>query len=422
MHRSPLPDVAIPDVSLPEFVLGEADGRGDKPALIDGPSGRTITYRELAGRVRAAAAGLTERGFGKGDVFAHYSPNLPEYAVAFHAVAMLGGVNTTANPLLTGEELGHQLADCGARFLVTVEPLLDKAREAAGHAGLEEIFVYGEADGATPFASLLRPGRRGARGRDRPGSRPRRAAVLERHDRPAEGSHADAPQPRREHLPDAGGASHARGRPCHRRAAVLPHLRHGRDHERAPAPRRDDRDDAAVRPRGLPARRSRTTASRAPTSCRRSSWRSPSTRSSTSTTSRSLRARLLGRRAARAPSWSRRAAERLGCRVQQGYGLTETSPVTHCAGRPRRTRRPGSIGPPVPNTECRVVDVVTGEDAAPRRARRALGPRPAGDEGLPQQPGGDRADDRRRRLAAHRRHRLRRRGRATSASSTGSRS
>ena len=37
--------------------------------------------------MRGLAAGLAERGFGKGDVFAHYAPNLPEYAVAFHGVA-----------------------------------------------------------------------------------------------------------------------------------------------------------------------------------------------------------------------------------------------------------------------------------------------------------------------------------------------
>ena len=103
--RSPFPDVAIPNVPLTDFVLARAGGLGDRPALIDGPSGRTITYAELAESVRAVAAALAGRGFGKGDVFAHYAPNLPEYAVAFHAVATVGGVNTTANPLLTADEL-----------------------------------------------------------------------------------------------------------------------------------------------------------------------------------------------------------------------------------------------------------------------------------------------------------------------------
>jgi len=156
--RSAFPDIEIPDATLTEFVLARADELGDKPAMIDGSSGRTITYLQLQELVRSVAAGLAERSFGKGDVFAHYAPNLPEYAVAFHAVATVGGVNTTANPVLTGEELAAQLEDCSARFLVTMPELLEKATPAAQQAGVEEVFVYGEAAGASPFASLLAAG------------------------------------------------------------------------------------------------------------------------------------------------------------------------------------------------------------------------------------------------------------------------
>jgi acyl-CoA synthetase (AMP-forming)/AMP-acid ligase II len=84
--RSAFPDVEIPDEPLTQFVLGGAGEFGDRAALIDAPSGRTVTYAELAESVRAVAAGLSARGFGKGEVFAHYAPNLPEYAIAFHAV------------------------------------------------------------------------------------------------------------------------------------------------------------------------------------------------------------------------------------------------------------------------------------------------------------------------------------------------
>src|SRR5207245_7472468 len=96
--------------------------------------------------------------FCKGEVFAHYAPNLPEYAVAFHAVATVGGINTTANPQLTAKELSSQLNDSGARLLVTVPELLENATTAARQAGVEEIFVYGEAAGARPFAALRQAG------------------------------------------------------------------------------------------------------------------------------------------------------------------------------------------------------------------------------------------------------------------------
>ncbi|MDP2700467.1 MAG: AMP-binding protein, partial [Candidatus Rokubacteria bacterium] len=152
ISKSKSPDVRIPDVAITEYVLRHAARLGDKPALIDGPTGRTLTYRQLAESVKRAAAGLGRRGFKKGDVFAIYSPNLPEYAVIFLAVASVGGINTTANPLYTADELAKQLVDSRARFLVTVPAFLDKAQEAAKKSGIEEVFVFGTAEGATPFS------------------------------------------------------------------------------------------------------------------------------------------------------------------------------------------------------------------------------------------------------------------------------
>ena len=157
--RCSTPDVTIPEVPLTEFVLANAARLGDKPALIDGSSGRTITYAQLVGAVKRCAAGLAARGFVKGDVMAIYSPNLPEYAIAFHAVASLGGISTTVNPLYTTDELVHQLEDCNATYLLTVAPLLEKAAPAKERVhSVREIIVFGEAEGATPFASLLATG------------------------------------------------------------------------------------------------------------------------------------------------------------------------------------------------------------------------------------------------------------------------
>ncbi len=155
IFRSPYPDVAIPEISLTAFVLERAQQLGNKPALIDGSSGRALSYEQFAGTVRRVAGRLAQRGFRKGDVFGIYSPNLPEYAVAFHAVATLGGIVTPANPLYTARELGTQLNDAGAKYLLTIPQLLETAREAAAQSRVEEIFVFGEAAGATPFAALL---------------------------------------------------------------------------------------------------------------------------------------------------------------------------------------------------------------------------------------------------------------------------
>src|SRR5438067_453173 len=158
IFRSPHPDVAVPDVALQRFVLREAAQRGDKPALIDGPSGRVLTYAGLAAGVDRLAAGLAARGFGKGEVLGLFMPNLPEFALAFHGTLTAGGVVTTVNSLATVQDAEYQLRNARARFLITVAPFLDRAAPAAVQAEGEEVFVLGAGrggGGATPFSALL---------------------------------------------------------------------------------------------------------------------------------------------------------------------------------------------------------------------------------------------------------------------------
>jgi acyl-CoA synthetase (AMP-forming)/AMP-acid ligase II len=155
VFRSTRPDVEVGGTTLHEFVLARAAELANKPALIEGPSGRTVTYGALAAGVRQVAAGVAARGLRKGDTFALWLPNLPEWPLAALGAMAAGGVITAANPLYTPDELATQLANARARFLLTIPPFLDRALPAARTAGVEEVFVLGEAEGATSFATLL---------------------------------------------------------------------------------------------------------------------------------------------------------------------------------------------------------------------------------------------------------------------------
>ncbi len=155
IFRSPFPKVRIPEISLTSFVFQSSDKWPDKPALIDGSTGQVWTYAQLKEAIRRAAAGLASRGFHKGDVFAIYCHNIPEYAILFHAVAILGGVVTTINPLYTTEELRTQLQDSGAKFLFTSDATADKALEAASDSQIREIFAMRQMKGATQFRQLV---------------------------------------------------------------------------------------------------------------------------------------------------------------------------------------------------------------------------------------------------------------------------
>src|SRR5262245_29647121 len=124
--RSRFPDADVPSVSLTEFVLGpldvdvDAGTRADdgRLALVDGATGRSLSFGELKTQVRRVSAGLSTR-VRKGDVVAIWAPNIPEYAVVFHAVISLGAVLTTINPAYTSHEAAYQLRDAGAVLIVT---------------------------------------------------------------------------------------------------------------------------------------------------------------------------------------------------------------------------------------------------------------------------------------------------------------
>src|SRR5271170_2364786 len=105
IFKSPHPPVEIPEVPLTSLVLKNAQRLKDKPAFVDGASGRALSYGETAALIERLAASLASRGFSKGDVLAIYAPNLPEYPVAVHAATMAGGAVTTANPISSPHDL-----------------------------------------------------------------------------------------------------------------------------------------------------------------------------------------------------------------------------------------------------------------------------------------------------------------------------
>src|SRR2546428_4271244 len=108
IFRSPHPDVAVPDIALHRLVLARAAERGTKPALIDGPSGRILTYAALTRGADRVAAGLAARGLKKGDVLGLFLPHPPPFALVFHRTLPAGGVGTTINSLAPAARGEHQ--------------------------------------------------------------------------------------------------------------------------------------------------------------------------------------------------------------------------------------------------------------------------------------------------------------------------
>jgi len=102
----------------------------DKQALrsIDGST--SLTWSELADRVRCTAAGLARLGLGHGDTLAIILPNTPECHVVDFAAAHLGAVPFAIFNSSPAEQIVHQLSNADARFVVTQQAFLPKVLDA----------------------------------------------------------------------------------------------------------------------------------------------------------------------------------------------------------------------------------------------------------------------------------------------------
>jgi PAS domain S-box-containing protein len=348
----------VPLSSLPRFVLRRAATARHKPALVDGTSGHSIRYGELAKAAERTAAGLAARGFGKGDVLAIWSPNVPEYAVAAFGAGLAGGIVTTINSLYNSTELAHQLRDSGARALVTGPQFAAKAADAARSAGIRDLFVFGPADGVEPFSSLSESDR--SLGPVEVDPREDVAALL------YSGSTTG--------LPKGVMLTHfnlvanlVQMQAVEQMAAdevvigVVPfHHIYGFNvvlnltlHAGATLvvlPRFDVEEFLrAVQDHRV------TTAFAVPPIVRALAHHPLVERFDLA----SLRY-VMSAAAPLPEEAARECARRVGCVVKQAYGLTETGPTTHWT--PRDAVRVNSAGPPVPGTRCRVVDVATRSD------------------------------------------------------------
>ncbi|PTA42668.1 long-chain-fatty-acid--CoA ligase [Micromonospora sp. RP3T] len=118
-------EVPEPDGSLVDLLTDAAGRFGPRVALDF--YGATTTFTALADQVARAAEALRRLGVRPGDRVALVLPNCPQHVVAFYAVLRLGAVVVEHNPLYTADELDRQLTDHGAAVAITwdkVAPLV----------------------------------------------------------------------------------------------------------------------------------------------------------------------------------------------------------------------------------------------------------------------------------------------------------
>jgi acyl-CoA synthetase (AMP-forming)/AMP-acid ligase II len=354
---------AIPNASLPGFVMRDWTQLGGKLAVLDASSGHSASYGELAGAVREAAATLVARGIARGDVLALCCPNSPEFVITFYGALTAGAIVSTMSADASEAEAAAQLKDCGARW-VAATPQVASLLSRAAAPGSTELLMVG--DYHTGSHSL----------REVPAIAPDELAVLLR-------------------------SSGTTGLP---KSVLLTHrnLVAGLVSLRAPEPVSQEDVVLAALPlchiAGLQVvlgsalsagatvvtlpkfeleaflaaiERYRVTRIVVAPPIVLALAKHPLVDRYDLSSLRGLAsgAAPLGGELARA------AARRVGCRIRQGYGLTETGAI--CMAPDDGTDRPESIGPPLPGVQCRIVDPATGADVTPGQTGELLARSPA---------------------------------------------
>uniref|UniRef100_K3WMF8 AMP-dependent synthetase/ligase domain-containing protein n=1 Tax=Globisporangium ultimum (strain ATCC 200006 / CBS 805.95 / DAOM BR144) TaxID=431595 RepID=K3WMF8_GLOUD len=129
----------------------------NKPAFICALTAREVSFAQLLEQAKHIAAGLHANGIKKGDVVILHSINCIEYALVFFALNRLGAICSPSSPMFNAHELGVQIDLSQAKAVVTHKALAHVSLDAAKHCGIPEAQVYTMADAPAHEHELALP-------------------------------------------------------------------------------------------------------------------------------------------------------------------------------------------------------------------------------------------------------------------------
>ncbi len=119
--------------------------------------GTRLSYAQFSSLANRFAMGLQRLGIQPGDRIAIALPNVPQHPIAYYGALRAGAVVVPTNPLYTGREMQHQLADSGARAIVMLDMFYPVVRAVREKTSLEHIILTSPADYLPPVLLKLYP-------------------------------------------------------------------------------------------------------------------------------------------------------------------------------------------------------------------------------------------------------------------------
>ena len=144
--------ITYDEKSLHQFLIESGERIPEKKAL--NFMGKEMTFGEVLTEAKKVANYLQSLGIQKGDRVASMLPNTPQAVIVYYGAMMAGGVVVQVNPLFTERELSYQMNDSGAKFIVCLDILLPRVSAVKDETDLEHILVTRIAD-YLPFPKNL---------------------------------------------------------------------------------------------------------------------------------------------------------------------------------------------------------------------------------------------------------------------------
>jgi long-chain acyl-CoA synthetase len=334
-------------LNLAETITGSAERHPDRPALRLGDI--DVAYAELDRDSARLATLLGDNGVERGDRVAIMLPNVPQFPISYYGILRAGGIVVPMNVLLKKREISFFLEDSGARLLLAWHGFTEEARAGAEQASAELIEVEPAAFSKTLEGMEVAPGLADTDESDT-------AVILYTsgttgQPKGAELTHLNLSLNAEivaETLTEVGPEDVVLGalpqfHSFGQTATLNASLREGACVVMLP---RFDPGDALEA-----MQRERVTVFQGVPTMYGAMLNFPGHEEFDTS---SLRNCMTGG-AAMPVEVMRGFEEEFGCKLLEGYGLSETSPVA-CSNRPDRERKPGSIGVPVRGVEMQIVD------------------------------------------------------------------
>lgn len=144
-----------PDQPLTWLLDEAARKHGSRDAIIY--YGQRFTYVQLAAMTDRFAAALLKLGVQPGERVSIALPNIPQFPIAFYGALKAGAIAVPTNPIYTERELQHQLADSGAETIVILDVLFQKLVKVRTQTPIKRVIVTGAQDYLPPLLALAYP-------------------------------------------------------------------------------------------------------------------------------------------------------------------------------------------------------------------------------------------------------------------------